>query len=135
MIIKFVKFSKCETHIVCVKQRSNPTCNYLWTLILERPNNGPKHIRQSPRCQIFCKYVWMYWSFLQIHVWVAVKSIAGFCFTPLNLNLFSNSSFHLNLVSGLTIFYPPNLKFKKNLQICTAIILVGMKYLTDSNAI
>ena len=110
MIIKFVKFSKCETHIVCVKQRSNPACNYLWTLILERPNNGPKHIRQSPRCQILCKYVWMNWSFFansclgccQIYSSLqCYKSrtqhnttlLTGSCFTPLNLNLFSNSSF------------------------------------------
>ena len=118
MIIKFVKFSKCETHIVCVKQRSNTTCNYLWTLILERPNNGPQHFRQSPRCQIcldvlifFCKFMSGLLSTLQLLTIYKSRTqhnttlLKGFCFTPLNLNLFSNSSFYLKGSSSYLHIY------------------------------
>ena len=69
------------------------------------------------------KYVWMYWSFFansclgccQLYScqFTIYKSrtqhnttlLKGFCFTPLNLNLFSNSSFYLKGSSSYLHIY------------------------------
>ena len=79
---------------------------------------GPQHFRQSPRCQIcldvlifFCKFMSGLLSTLQLLTIYKSRTqhnttlLKGFCFTPLNLNLFSNSSFYLKGSSSYLHIY------------------------------